>query len=119
MRQQIISTLLLNLFFFNSLLSFSQVSKCENLLDTATVIKIAKRHNAYWINKSQGVPYIAFDEQKCSWTIVSTIYRHTNRGECKRTNGCTFVKKVTLIVDANSKKVISKTKWQKLYPNYE
>ncbi len=111
--------LFVTLSLFNFLLLFSQESKCENRLDTATVIKIAKRHNAYWKNKSQGVPYITFDEQKCSWTVVSTISRHTNKGDCKNTNGCTFVKKVTLVVDAHSKKVISKTKWQKLYPNYE
>jgi hypothetical protein len=104
---------------FNFLLCFSQESKCENRLDTAKVIKIANRHNAYWNKKSQGVPYITFDEQKCTWTVVSTIYRYTNRGHCKNTNGCTIVKTVTLIVDANSKKVISKTKWQKLYHNYE
>lgn len=111
--------LIVNFFLFNSLLCFSQISNCENRLDSTKVIKIAKRHNAYWNKKSQGVPYITFEEQKCTWTVVSTIYRQTNKGQCKNTNGCTFVKTVTLIIDAYSKKIISKTKWQKLYHNYE
>lgn len=111
--------LFVNFFLLNSLLCFSQISNCENRLDSAKVIKIAKSHHAYWTSKNQDLPTIIFDKQNCTWTVVSTISRHTNRGECKRTNGCTFVKKVTLIIDAHSKKVISKTKWQKLYPNYE
>lgn len=111
--------LIVNLFLFNSLLYFSQKSECKNQLDSTKVIKIAKSHLAYWTSKNQDLPSIIFDKQNCTWTVVSTISRHSNRGECKRTNGCTYVKKVTLVIDAHSKKVISKTKWQKLYPNYE
>ena len=114
-----IKSLSIVLFLLSFNFVFTQESNCENRLDSTKVIKIAKRHNAYWNKKSQGVPYVTFDKQKCTWTVVSTIYRHTNRGHCKNTNGCTFVKKVTLVIDAYSKKVISKTKWQKLYPNYE
>jgi hypothetical protein len=114
-----IKSLFIVLFLYSFNFAFTQESTCENRLDSIKVIKIAKRHNAYWISKNRDLPALIFDKQNCTWTVVSTISRHTNRGNCKRTNGCTFVKKVTLVVNAHSKKVISKAKWQKLYPNYE
>ena len=104
---------------FNFLLCFSQELKCENRLDTATVIKIAKRHNAYWIKKSQGVPYITFDEQKCSWTVVSTISSHTNKGDCKYCNGCTITTSVTLLIDATSGKVKDRIELKHVTRNWE
>ena len=98
---------------------FCQTNSCNNRLDTAHVIKIAKRNNAYWQRTWLAQPTIKFDEQNCTWTVVSSKSSHTNRGECQYTNGCTLVKTVTLVIDAKTKKVLSKNTHKKLYPNYE
>jgi hypothetical protein len=101
------------------LIVFSQTRVCENRLDTTQVITLAKRHNSYWNKDWHAQPGIKFDEQNCTWIVVSTKSRHTNRGQCKHTNGCRLVKTVTLVINARSKKVLSRDKKKKLHPNYE
>lgn len=101
------------------LTTFCQTNGCENRIDTTQVIIIAKRHNAYWTSDWSAQPGIKFDAQSCTWTVVSSKSRYTNRGRCKRTNGCTLVKTETLIIDARTKKVLSRNNNKKIYPNYE
>lgn len=102
------------------ILAYSQTTvSCKNKLDTAKVIAIAKRHNAYWIKLWFAPPSIKFNEDSCTWTVVSYKSKHTNRGECKHTNGCTLTKTVTLIINAKTRRVISKRKKKEMFPNYE
>ena len=110
---------LVSVCMMNCLIVFSQTNACENQLDTARVIKIAKKHNAYWTDVWYAQPSIKFDEASCTWTIVSIKLRHINKWNCKNTNGCTEVKSITLVIDAKTKKVKSKDKTVELYPNYE
>lgn len=91
----------------------------NNLIDTATVIKIAKQHHAYWTNKLALKPIISFNSSKYEWKVESSKHKHTNKGNCKHTNGCTQIKTVTLIIDDKTKKVKHKKKTKQLMPNYE
>jgi hypothetical protein len=92
---------------------------CDNRLDSAAIVKIAKRSNSYWTKNWQYPPDIQFDEKNCEWTIKSTKSRHTNKGGCKHTNGCTEIKTIQLVIDATTGKLKSKTQEKKLYHNYE
>jgi hypothetical protein len=103
----------------SSLFVLAQTSDCDNQLDTAQVIKIAKRHNSYWMKDWFSPPLIKFDSQHCEWTVCSYKSKHINKGECKYTNGCMLTKSLTTIIDARTKKVKSRTKETKLFPNYE
>src|SRR6478609_6189814 len=106
--------LYLNFFFLiNWLLVFPQSEICTNRLDTAGVIQIAKKNNSYWTEHWSYTPKINFDSEKCEWTVHSTKSEHSNKGDCKYTNGCTIITTVTLTIDARSKKVISKNKKEK------
>ncbi len=89
------------------------------MMDSTQVIRKAKRHHAYWTEYWVSPPSIKFDEKERTWTVHSVKTHHTNRGECKYTNGCTVVKSVTLVIDDQNKKVVSKTKERSLFPNYE
>jgi hypothetical protein len=88
-------------------------------LDTLSVIKKAKKYNSYWTNNCDRDPSIVFDAKHKTWTVHSSKTQHITRGNCKYTNGCTMVKSVTLVISDNKKKVVSKTKEKKKYPNYE
>lgn len=88
-------------------------------MDTLAIIRKAKFHNAYWTEYWVSPTSITFDEKESTWTVHSVKTHHTNRGDCKHTNGCTVVKSVTLTIDDQNKKVISKTKEKIIFPNYE
>lgn len=109
------------LFVFCALgLALPSVAFCsDNFIDTAAVIKIAKRHNAYWTKNWAMQPSISFDSTKGEWKIVSYKSKHTNKGDCKNTNGCTEIKTVVLIIDNKTKKVKSREETKQLMPNYE
>lgn len=112
--------ILISFCLLSYLIAFPQIqTNCENKLDTAQIIKIAKRHNAYWTLNWYRPPAIQYDSQQCIWTVVSSKSKHTNRGNCKNTNGCTLVKTVTLEIDGKKKKAISRKQKKKCYPNYE
>lgn len=55
----------------------------------------------------------------CAWYVHLDTYRHTNRGDCKYTNGCTLVKTTRLWLDAETGRLIRRVKSKHLYPNYE
>jgi hypothetical protein len=88
-------------------------------MDSTQVIRKAKRHHAYWTEYWVSPPALSFDEKERTWTVHSVKTEHTNRGDCKNTNGCTVVKSVTLVIDDKKDKVVSKTKEKKIFPNYE
>jgi hypothetical protein len=56
---------------------------------------------------------------RCAWNVQLDTYRHTNRGECRRTNGCTLVKITVLWFDVETGHLIRRKKSKRLYPNYE
>lgn len=88
-------------------------------LDTAEVIEIARKKHAYWTSHSLYLPKIKFDHDKAEWVVQSAKTKHTNKGECKHTNGCTTITTVVLIINDKTKRVKSKRKEKKTIPNYE
>lgn len=88
-------------------------------MDSLDVIKIAKRHRSYWTENRVIPVSIGFNSDQKTWTVQAAKTHHTNRGDCKHTNGCTVLKSVTLVIDDQKKKVVSKTKEKILFPNYE
>jgi hypothetical protein len=111
--------ILITIGLIHCLFAFSQTTASANQLDTAQVIKTAKRYNAYWIVDWYAQPSLKFDELSATWTVVSSRSKHTARGQCKHTNGCRLVITVTLVIDARTGKVKSRKKTKKIYPNYE
>lgn len=108
------------IFFLGNIhVAISQSDSCSNAMDTAEVVKIAKHRNAYWVDDDWRKPSLLFNGQQCEWTVQSTKTRYTSKGDCKRTNGCTEITTVTLVIEANTKKVKSKKKEKRLFPNYE
>lgn len=99
--------------------AMSQAISCFNGMDSAEVIRIAKHRNAYWEEDDWRKPSLVFNGQNCEWTVQSSKTKYTNRGDCKHTNGCTEITTVTLVVDANTKKVKSRKREKRKFPNYE
>jgi len=109
-----------NNFLILSLLLFTHIiwAQERKLSEINDVIKIAKKHGAYWEN-GDNKPVVKLNETTSEWVVQSIKYSYTRKGDCKHTNGCTKVKSVKLIIDANTGKVKSKEKENKIYPNYE
>ncbi len=60
-----------------------------------------------------------WDEKEKQWSMVLHIYKHSNWGHCRHTNGCTIVKKIQIVIDDNRKKMISKERSKTKFHNYE
>jgi hypothetical protein len=98
----------------------AQGTICDGQLDSAAVRKIALRKNAYWTEDWLfSAPSLKFDSLACTWTVSSGKRGHTEKGDCKYTNGCTTWTRVVLTIDARTKRVIDKTVTIHLDPNYE
>jgi hypothetical protein len=112
-------TIAIHFLLFLSFTGFAQKNPNDVFLDSAKVIRIAKWRNAYWSNGYSPNPALQLDAVLQEWQVVSTKMRHTNKGKCKFTNGCTEITRLTLILEAKTGKVKSKTKQKKLFYNYE
>jgi hypothetical protein len=60
-----------------------------------------------------------WSEKEKHWTIVLHIYKHSNWGHCRHTNGCTIVKQIRVVMDDNRKKILSKERSKSKFHNYE
>jgi hypothetical protein len=60
-----------------------------------------------------------WNSQLNQWEITVYHSKHSNKGECKYTNGCTVIKKLYVIIDDKKGKIISKQLMQYKYKNYE
>ncbi len=60
-----------------------------------------------------------WNEKEKQWTMVLHIYKHSNWGHCRHTNGCTIVKKIQIVIDDNRKKIVSKERFKSKFHNYE
>lgn len=110
------------LFFLVSLTvnpAFSQTSPCVSKSDSNDVIRIARKKKVYWTEDWQCKPQLKLDESRCEWTFTSCKISHTNRGDCKYTNGCTVTTMATLVIDATRRKVISLEKKEQVTHNFE
>lgn len=114
-----LKTIVIPFLFFLTINTLAQEHPNQGFLDSAEVIQIAKWRNAYWSNGVFPKPILHLESAKQEWQVVSTKSKHTLKGHCRFTNGCTEITQLILIVDAQTGKVKSKTKQKKRYSNYE
>jgi hypothetical protein len=81
-------------------------------------IKIAKRKGYFWEEEFPFDPKVKLDSGQ--WVIKSSRRLGvTYRKGCKKTNGCTIIEVARIIINANTGKVISKSKHKYQMANYE
>ncbi len=117
------------IFIWLNFCATAQTKGCNSNFDSVSILKLANTKSWMYKNKhlSEAQQQISpvyqtklyFDEAKCEWHITSTKYATTKKGDCKNTNGCTIVYKLTTIVDAQSGKRKGKIKEKKTIPNFE
>jgi hypothetical protein len=99
--------------------AFGQKPSCKSRLDSLQALEIALKNGAWPMAEGSLPTRVSFDSLNCEWTVVASRQSHTRKGKCKFTNGCTLVSSLTLVLDAKTKRLKSKKKSRKLYPNYE
>lgn len=107
-------------------LAYGQIALPDSLCADSAAIS-AEQAVTRAMEKARGVPepYAGPQAQLvrlgnvCTWKVEIARYRHTRRGECKRTNGCTLVTTTTLWLDTHTGRLRKRTKHKRLYPNYE
>ncbi|MFK7050257.1 hypothetical protein [Flavobacterium columnare] len=120
----------INLFFLiTTLYCFSQSQTNKQKLDTLGIIKLVEKKGLLLIPKGLSkkeintipslTPKITFDPKKNNWTVISTDYKTTQKGDCKKTNGCTMVITQIVVISDITKKIIHTNRTEKLYQNYE
>jgi hypothetical protein len=60
-----------------------------------------------------------WNETEKHWTASVYKYKHSNKGQCKYTNGCTIVRHLVVVINDNDGKIISKKMNESLFYNYE
>jgi hypothetical protein len=139
-------------FIFISVSVFGQTdslligNNCANQLDTAEVIKIAKKEIAWWKKKPNKLRYkvhrnryrlhmircwywfysepkIVFDEQNCEWRVYSSKQKGTKKGkangrDCERHPYCTEKVSVVLKIDAKTKSIKTKEEETMIHHNW-
>ena len=53
------------------------------------------------------------------WQASQLRIGHTNRGRCRKVNGCTVIRRRTVLVDDRTGRVIDRSKSKQVMPNYE
>lgn len=118
--KRILKTLLFSIWaFFLSSHAASQSSACIATLDSAKVRQIARGHGIKTGQDNTFPNSLVFDSEKCQWVVSSFKTKHSNRGKCKYTNGCTIVIQKSISIDDRTKEVRGKKRIKKIYPNYE
>jgi len=125
MRQYLYSVLFL---VFLTLTSVIPEAKPLPLNDTCTDSAKISRNKAISIAKGKGyypdanpeiTPEVQLDPCYRRWIIRGISYQHSNKGDCKNTNGCTIEERSLIIIHADTGKILFKEKVTKVYPNYE
>lgn len=108
---------------------FAQKSKVEFPLDSVSVLQLMKDkkllYRNMWISDEEIArtpsyqPKVEFMPEENCWKIISEKHSTTRRGKCRKTNGCTIFRTMTVRVDARNGKILSKRKTVKKTPNYE
>jgi hypothetical protein len=60
-----------------------------------------------------------WNETEKNWTISIYKYKHSNKGHCKYTNGCTIVRHLVVVINDSDGKIISKKMNESIFHNYE
>jgi hypothetical protein len=105
-------------FLFIQLVLSAQTEKIPQM-NPESVKVLCQRHfpirSRFW-NFDSAPTWIPTEQQ---WSMEIYIFKTTNRGECRHTNGCTIVKGVQIQIDDNRKKIIDITHSKMKFFNYE
>lgn len=82
-------------------------------------ISIAKSKDYYPDANPEITPEVQFDPCYRRWIVRGIRYTHSNKGDCKNTNGCTVEERSLIIIHADTGKILFKEKTTKVYHNYE
>jgi hypothetical protein len=123
----LIQILSLMLFFYNT--AMAQQPLCKNKYDSVSVVKYVQQKGLLLLPEGYTLeeiskypsmaPSVSFDKNKCRWSVTSSTSKHSMKGNCKNTNGCTVVTVQTVALAANNGKIISTKRRFKKYHNYE
>src|SRR3954468_16656587 len=95
--------LLFLLILINTDSAVSQINNCISEMDSNAVIRIARKKNVYWTEGRQYKARFKFYSFRCECILTSWKISHTNKGDCRYTNGCTVATSATLIINAVTK----------------
>jgi hypothetical protein len=87
----------------NCISLYSQTKSCEPRLDTSKVIAITNRHRPI-LKRDNKYPRVSFDKQSCNWTTITISYIRLTKNRLR------IWKKVTLVIEDRTGKVLSKKK---------
>lgn len=91
--------------------------KLRPRLDTVTVLRKARLGDQRNLGEIER-PSVRFMEDG-NWEVIQLRTSHTEKGPCARTNGCTVIKGVTVVINDRTGRVVSREKDEDVYPNYE
>ena len=86
-------------------------------LDEAAVLRIAGLRMTDEMNEL-GYPQARLCEDGV-WRASQVRIGHTDRGRCRRVNGCTVMHRRTVLVDDRTGRVIDRCMTKSIMPNYE
>jgi hypothetical protein len=112
------STLILFLLLSQQII-LGQSSANEPQMNPESVKALCQRHfpiRSHLWNFDSAPTWIPTEQQ---WSMEIYIFKTTNRGECRHTNGCTIVKGVQIQIDDKRKKIIDITHSKLKFFNYE
>lgn len=116
------------LFLFLFCLCNCDIAKAESQNDSCRdsakvcrekAIALARQKGYYPDGNPEITPQVQFDPCYRRWIITGISYHHSNKGDCKNTNGCTVEERSLIIIHADTGKILFKEKKSKVYPNYE
>jgi hypothetical protein len=91
---------------------YSQTKSCEPRLDSSRIIEITKRHRPI-SKRDNKYPSVSFDSQSCNWTATTITCMRLTKNRFK------IWKKVTLVIEDGTGKVLSKKKEKYKVPDPE
>lgn len=92
---------------------------CERAFDKEAAVAKARRFGVKMDSRAGHWSGISLDTTNCSWEVWSMKTKHIERGDCKRTNGCTLYKEITVILNADTGKLKSRRRERRKIHNYE
>lgn len=99
--------------------TYGQTSVSNLNISEEQAINIARGKRFFKTGKAWSEPGADLDVKDNHWLVSTQKSSHSDRGSCKRTNGCTIIETRKVIIDAETGKIVDKKRTKDKYPNYE
>jgi hypothetical protein len=99
--------------------TYGQASGSNLNISEEQAINIARSKCFFKTGKEWSEPGADLDVKFNHWLVISQKSTHSDRGSCKRTNGCTIIETREVVIDAETGKIVDKKRTKDKYPNYE